>query len=99
MASTTAAPPAPAAAYESADISAWARDKLQQLTRDDKIALTAGSDIWRTVALPAKGVPYIKLTDGPVGARGGGDFNVGVGVGVGEGVGADAGALLAVVCQ
>lgn len=44
------------------------------LTLDEKIQLLAGADFWRTVPFPAKGVPYIKVTDGPNGARGGGDI-------------------------
>lgn len=49
---------------------------LRQLTLEEKIRLTAGVDLWRTAAIPRLSVPYIKLTDGPNGARGGGDFNV-----------------------
>lgn len=54
----------------------WSQAKLNDLSLEEKIALSAGSDIWRTVPLPKKNVPYIKTTDGPAGARGGGDFNV-----------------------
>lgn len=35
-----------------------------------KISLLAGSDFWRTVPIPEKGIPSIKTTDGPNGARG-----------------------------
>ncbi|UZJ53573.1 hypothetical protein CBS101457_002893 [Exobasidium rhododendri] len=48
---------------------------LGQLTLEEKIALLAGSDLRRTAAVPRVSIPYIKLTDGPNGARGGGDFN------------------------
>lgn len=48
---------------------------LDKLTLEEKILLTAGQDLWRTYAFPEKGVPYAKTTDGPNGARGGGDFN------------------------
>lgn len=61
------------------DDASWVPSMMDRLTRDDKIALSAGMDIWRTVPIPDKGVPYIKTTDGPAGARGGGDFNVGDG--------------------
>ncbi|PWN29530.1 glycoside hydrolase [Jaminaea rosea] len=51
------------------------KEKLASLTLEEKIALTAGQDIWRTFASASKGIPYAKLTDGPNGARGGGNFN------------------------
>lgn len=51
-------------------------DVLKQLTIEEKIQLSAGVDMWRTAAIPRLSVPYIKTTDGPNGARGGGDFNV-----------------------
>ncbi|CAI6331495.1 unnamed protein product [Periconia digitata] len=35
-----------------------------------QISLLAGSDFWRTMPIPGKGVPSIKTTDGPNGARG-----------------------------
>ncbi len=43
---------------------------LQQLTLDEKIALLGGADAWHTVAIPHLGIPAIKMTDGPNGARG-----------------------------
>src|SRR5215212_6894518 len=43
---------------------------LDALTLDEQAALTAGSDDWHTTALPARGIPHLKTTDGPVGARG-----------------------------
>lgn len=48
---------------------------LAQLTLEEKIQLTAGSDLWRTVQIERLKIPFIKLTDGPIGARGGGDFH------------------------
>lgn len=47
---------------------------LKSLTLDDKILLTAGQDLWRTFSNNGQ-LPYAKLTDGPNGARGGGDFS------------------------
>lgn len=43
---------------------------LAQLTLDEKIALLGGADAWHTVAIPHLGIPAIKVTDGPNGARG-----------------------------
>jgi beta-glucosidase len=44
---------------------------LRQLTVEEKIAMTAGIDAWRTAAVPRLGIPSLKVTDGPNGARGG----------------------------
>lgn len=41
-----------------------------ELTLDEKAALTAGADMWHTVAVPRLGIPSVRLTDGPNGARG-----------------------------
>ncbi|OIW31448.1 hypothetical protein CONLIGDRAFT_595837 [Coniochaeta ligniaria NRRL 30616] len=43
---------------------------LQTLTLEEKISLLAGADFWGTVAIPSKGVPAIRTTDGPNGTRG-----------------------------
>lgn len=43
---------------------------LRQLTLDEKLRLLAGADAWHTVAIPRLGIPSIKMTDGPNGARG-----------------------------
>ncbi|KAK4118553.1 glycoside hydrolase family 3 protein [Parathielavia appendiculata] len=43
---------------------------LQSLTLDEKISLLAGANFWETVGIPDKGVPSIKMTDGPNGCRG-----------------------------
>ena len=47
------------------------RELLGRLTTEEKAALTAGADLWRVAGLPAHGIPEIRLTDGPNGARGG----------------------------
>ncbi|MFN8470976.1 MAG: glycoside hydrolase family 3 C-terminal domain-containing protein [Anaerolineae bacterium] len=43
---------------------------VEQMTTEEKISLLAGADFWHTVPVPRLGIPSIKVTDGPVGARG-----------------------------
>ncbi|RDW64974.1 beta-glucosidase-5 [Coleophoma cylindrospora] len=43
---------------------------LEQLTLDEKVALTAGKDFWHTVPIPRLQIPSIRLSDGPNGVRG-----------------------------
>ncbi len=43
---------------------------LDELDLDERAELTAGHDDWNTQALSDHGVPAIRVTDGPVGARG-----------------------------
>ncbi|KAF1971376.1 hypothetical protein BU23DRAFT_569885 [Bimuria novae-zelandiae CBS 107.79] len=45
-------------------------DILNTLTLEEKVSLLAGKDFWETVPVKAKGVPAIKTSDGPNGARG-----------------------------
>ncbi|KAI8939907.1 hypothetical protein NX059_003637 [Plenodomus lindquistii] len=47
-----------------------ARDVAKRLSLEEQVSLLAGADFWRTVAIPEKGIPSIKTTDGPNGARG-----------------------------
>ncbi|HEY5890640.1 MAG TPA: glycoside hydrolase family 3 C-terminal domain-containing protein [Acidimicrobiia bacterium] len=42
----------------------------QGMSLEDKAALTAGTDMWTTAAVPAHGIPAVRMTDGPAGARG-----------------------------
>ncbi|MGD2177181.1 MAG: glycoside hydrolase family 3 C-terminal domain-containing protein [Anaerolineae bacterium] len=43
---------------------------LAQMTLQEKASLLAGADNWHTVAIERLGIPAIKVTDGPNGARG-----------------------------
>ncbi|MGD8791310.1 MAG: glycoside hydrolase family 3 C-terminal domain-containing protein [Anaerolineae bacterium] len=43
---------------------------IAQMTLEEKIAMLAGADMWHTVAIERLGIPAIRVTDGPIGARG-----------------------------
>lgn len=43
---------------------------LQKMTLEEKVAMIAGADFWTTVPNERVGVPTLKVTDGPNGARG-----------------------------
>ena len=43
---------------------------VAELTLEEKAALTAGEDFWSTVAVDRLGIPKVRVTDGPNGARG-----------------------------
>ena len=45
-------------------------DLLSKMTLDEKISMLAGADLWHTVGVPRLGIPQLKVTDGPNGARG-----------------------------
>jgi beta-glucosidase len=47
-----------------------ADELVAALTLDEKASLTAGADFWSTVAVPRAGIPAVRVTDGPNGARG-----------------------------
>jgi beta-glucosidase len=51
---------------------------LAEMTLEEKVAMAAGADLWHSTGVERLGVPQIKVTDGPNGARGG-DFGGGVG--------------------
>jgi beta-glucosidase len=44
---------------------------LKELTLDEKVSLVSGVDMWHTPAVSRLGIPGLKVTDGPSGARGG----------------------------
>jgi beta-glucosidase len=44
---------------------------LAQLTLDEKALLCAGASLWRTHGVPRLGIPALRVSDGPNGARGG----------------------------
>lgn len=45
-------------------------DLLAKMTLEEKAAVLAGVDLWHTVSVERLGIPAIKVTDGPNGARG-----------------------------
>lgn len=51
---------------------------LRQMTLEEKVSMLAGSDMWHTTPVERLGIPALKMTDGPNGARGGGGFSSGV---------------------
>ncbi|MDH4415305.1 MAG: glycoside hydrolase family 3 C-terminal domain-containing protein [Rhizobium sp.] len=53
-------------------------DLLDRMTLEEQVALLSGADFWTTVAVERLGIPKIKVTDGPNGARGGGSLVGGV---------------------
>ena len=47
-------------------------DKLHAaMTQEEKVRFVAGHDMWHTVAIERLGIPALKVSDGPNGARGG----------------------------
>ncbi|NTF45796.1 glycosyl hydrolase [Rhizobium sp. AC27/96] len=53
-------------------------DILDQMTLEEQVSLLAGADFWTTVPVERLGIPKIKVTDGPNGARGAGSLVAGV---------------------
>jgi beta-glucosidase len=51
---------------------------LDEMTVEEQVALLAGADFWTTVPIARLGIPALKVSDGPNGARGGGSLIGGV---------------------
>jgi beta-glucosidase len=62
----------------STDLEARLEALLQEMSLEEQVSLLAGASLWLTVPLERLGVPAIKLSDGPNGARGGGALIGGV---------------------
>jgi beta-glucosidase len=43
---------------------------VQEMTLEEKVSLVAGDNLWTTVSVKRLGIPPMKVTDGPNGARG-----------------------------
>ncbi|KAF2009538.1 glycoside hydrolase family 3 protein [Aaosphaeria arxii CBS 175.79] len=50
-------------------------DLVKQLTLEEKISMLAGKNVWETFDVERLGIPSLKVTDGPNGARGGEFFD------------------------
>jgi beta-glucosidase len=61
-----------------ADLEARLEALLQAMTLEEQVSLLAGASFWLTVPVERLGVPAIKVSDGPNGARGGGALVGGV---------------------
>ncbi|MBE2223194.1 MAG: glycoside hydrolase family 3 C-terminal domain-containing protein, partial [Anaerolineae bacterium] len=48
----------------------FVEEKLSALTLAEKVSLLAAADMWHTMAVERAGIPVLKVTDGPNGARG-----------------------------
>ncbi len=48
----------------------FVEEKLSELTLAEKVSLLAAADMWHTMAVERVGIPVLKVTDGPNGARG-----------------------------
>ncbi|WP_375261083.1 glycoside hydrolase family 3 C-terminal domain-containing protein [Palleronia sp.] len=47
---------------------------MDELTLDEQVSLMAGQDMWNVGGIERLGIGALRVTDGPNGARGGGDF-------------------------
>ena len=51
---------------------------LDGMRLEEQVSLLSGADFWTAVAIARLGIPQVKVTDGPNGARGGGSLVGGV---------------------
>ena len=51
---------------------------LDAMTLEEEVSLLAGADFWTTVPVDRLGIPAIRVSDGPNGARGGGTLTGGI---------------------
>src|SRR6266516_6785596 len=58
----------------STHVSPLIEDLLSQMTLREKVSLLAGTNMWYTVPVERLGIPSLKMTDGPNGARGAGSL-------------------------
>ncbi|MDX1524348.1 MAG: beta-glucosidase, partial [Anaerolineae bacterium] len=68
----------PVDAAKTTDTEARIESLLADMSLTDQVALLAGESFWLTVPIDRLGIPAIKVTDGPNGARGGGALVGGV---------------------
>ncbi|HLG61391.1 MAG TPA: glycoside hydrolase family 3 C-terminal domain-containing protein [Ktedonosporobacter sp.] len=61
----------------SSSVPALIEKLLGQMTLQEKVSLLAGTNVWYTVPIERLGIPSLKMTDGPNGARGAGSFTGG----------------------
>src|SRR5579884_121314 len=59
-------------------VPSFIQDLLAQMTLEEKVAMLAGTNMWYTVPVERLGIPSLKMTDGPNGARGAGSLTGGV---------------------
>ena len=56
-------------------MSAHIDELVSRMRLEEKVSLLAGADFWHTVPVERLGIPVMKVTDGPVGARGAGSLD------------------------
>ena len=62
----------------SLSVPSFIENLLSQMTLQEKVSMLAGTDMWYTVPVERLGIPSLKMTDGPNGARGAGSLTGGV---------------------
>ena len=62
----------------SLSVPSFLENLLSQMTLQEKVSMLAGTNMWYTVPIERLGIPSLKMTDGPNGARGAGSLTGGV---------------------